>query len=479
MIRAIIITVLTTLISVDCVLGQLTPQNACRIDDNKLIFTFNLEWSEKQKKEFLNLFDIDSVIIESVIKGNNNFNIDGVIWSAKRISPNTFEFSKSLNDGISENEKYDHLLLTPFINELTEHPSSLNANYGINKIEDPECFKYSNGVATFFLPKNTYAKKVYISGTFNGWSTMQTPMQKTDIGWVVNLKLNPGKYHYKYIIDGKWTHDTNNALKEKNEHGSYNSVVFCYNYRFKLNSYPKAKKVILTGSFNGWNKNELQMNRTSTGWDLEIYLREGTHAYKFIVDNTWILDPDNPVKRPDGRGNTNSFVGIGNIHTFKLKGYLNAEKVFVAGNFNAWNGGELLMEKTTDGWILPYHIASGIYEYKFVVDGKWIVDPSNTKTIGSGKFENSVVCVNPNVTLTVNSFKEAEKVILSGSFNGWSKEGYQMEKTDSGWTISIYLKPGKYTYKLIVDGEWKLDPNNNLWEQNQFGSGNSVLWIKP
>lgn len=479
MMRIIIIVVLTTLISANCALGQLTPQNACRIDGDKLIFTFNMKWNEKQKKEFLSLFDIDSAIIGNVINGKSNFNIDGVDWNSIRISPNIFEFSKSLNEGISENEKYDNLVLTPFIKESAEYQSTLNANYGVNRFEDPKYFQYRNSIATFFLPKNTLAKKVYISGTFNGWSTLQTPMHKTDSGWVVNLKLNPGKYHYKYIIDGKWIHDTNNALKEKNEHGSYNSVVFCYNHTFKLNLNQQSKKVILAGSFNGWNKNELQMNRTTTGWDLQIYLREGTHAYKFIVDNTWILDPDNPVKRPDGRGNTNSFVGIGNIHTFKLKGYLNAENVFVSGNFNAWNGGELRMEKTSDGWVLPYHIASGIYEYMFIVDGKWIVDPSNPRTIGSGNFENSVIAVNPNVTLNVNSFKDAKKVILSGSFNGWSKEGYQMEKTVNGWTISIYLKPGKYTYKLIVDGEWKLDPDNKLWEQNQFGSGNSVLWVKP
>jgi len=54
-----------------------------------------------------------------------------------------------------------------------------------------------------------------------------------------------------------------------------------------------------------------------------------------------------------------------------------------------------------------------------------------------------------------------------------------MKKTSNGWEIPLYLKPGKHTYKLIVDGEWILDPDNKLWEQNEFGTGNSVVWINP
>jgi hypothetical protein len=30
---------------------------------------------------------------------------------------------------------------------------------------------------------------------------------------------------------------------------------------------------------------------------------------------------------------------------------------------------------------------------------------------------------------------------------------------------------------VIVDKEWKLDPGNELWEENEYGTGNSVLWI--
>ena len=53
-----------------------------------------------------------------------------------------------------------------------------------------------------------------------------------------------------------------------------------------------------------------------------------------------------------------------------------------------------------------------------------------------------------------------------------------MARDDNGWYISLYLKPGKYTYKFVVDGKWILDPDNKLWEENEYGTGNSVLLIE-
>ncbi|HNV53137.1 MAG TPA: glycogen-binding domain-containing protein, partial [Tenuifilaceae bacterium] len=79
----------------------------------------------------------------------------------------------------------------------------------------------------------------------------------------------------------------------------------------------------------------------------------------------------------------------------------------------------------------------------------------------------------------VKGFSNAKFVSISGSFNGWNRDGFRMKKTSNGWEIPLYLKPGKHTYKLIVDGEWILDPDNKLWEQNEFGTGNSVVWINP
>ncbi|MCA9557988.1 MAG: hypothetical protein KC583_05415, partial [Myxococcales bacterium] len=41
-------------------------------------------------------------------------------------------------------------------------------------------------------------------------------------------------------------------------------------------------------------------------WTVDVTLPPGEHAYKFIVDGQWSLDPDNPDVRDDGMGNSNS-----------------------------------------------------------------------------------------------------------------------------------------------------------------------------
>ena len=84
----------------------------------------------------------------------------------------------------------------------------------------------------------------------------------------------------------------------------------------------------------------------------------------------------------------------------------------------------------------------------------------------------------PNHTFVLENYSDAANVNLAGSFNGWSADSYRMVKKDGKWTISLYLKPGKYTYKFIVDRKWILDPGNEIYEANEYGTNNSVLWIE-
>jgi len=71
----------------------------------------------------------------------------------------------------------------------------------------------------------------------------------------------------------------------------------------------------------------------------------------------------------------------------------------------------------------------------------------------------------------------AKEVRLAGEFNDWDPFGYSLSHTGNEWHVSMRLKPGKYLYKFLVDGQWIRDPGNRQWEQNDFGTGNSVLWI--
>lgn len=66
--------------------------------------------------------------------------------------------------------------------------------------------------------------------------------------------------------------------------------------------------------------------------------------------------------------------------TFRLKGYADAQIVALAGSFNDWNQSQLLFAREGEEWVCRLDLDPGIYTYKFVVDGNWLLDPSNPST---------------------------------------------------------------------------------------------------
>ena len=52
------------------------------------------------------------------------------------------------------------------------------------------------------------AKTVYLAGGFNGWDPKDTPMARSSNGdWRATLPLSPGRYEYKFVVDGRWVCD--------------------------------------------------------------------------------------------------------------------------------------------------------------------------------------------------------------------------------------------------------------------------------
>ena len=71
------------------------------------------------------------------------------------------------------------------------------------------------------------ASRVLIAGDFNNWSPESTPMvNKGGAGkWTMSLPLRPGRYRYRFIVDGRWVTDPNNRYVETNQFGELNNVV--------------------------------------------------------------------------------------------------------------------------------------------------------------------------------------------------------------------------------------------------------------
>ncbi len=455
--------------------GQKEPEKAGRMQDGKFVLTIPLDWDAKQQEKLSELFDLDSLLIKAIFDENLSWINDSTQWTARMNRQMQVELFKEI--GAPSDLRLDQIILSALPQDI-DVSISIPATYGINDFKKPNTFACDSQRACFVLPGHPNAQSVYLSGSFNQWSTMQMPMQKSDSGWVACTTLTAGKYLYKFIVDGRWMRDPNNKNRERDGRSGYNSVVYCYNHTFKLNGYTDARSVVVAGSFNGFNPRELSMHKSNGGWELPLYLREGTHSYKFVVDGQWITDPANPVTREDGRGNINSFVGIGDTIVFTLDTVLNAQRVILAGTFNQWNTAELVMQKKDNHWYLPYVLAPGNYEYKFIADGIWLTDPSNPYTTGSGEFMNSFVAYKPTHIFRLKGYEEAKQVLVSGSFNGWSTQDFRMVRKDGEWVFPYHLSPGRYSYKFIVDGEWIADPANTLWETNEFGEKNSVIWVE-
>jgi 1,4-alpha-glucan branching enzyme len=72
-----------------------------------------------------------------------------------------------------------------------------------------------------------------------------------------------------------------------------------------------------------------------------------------------------------------------------------AREVKVAGNFNGWSPDATPLKNTGAGeWVVRLMLRSGQYEYRFVVDGRWIEDPQASPRMANpyGGF-NSVLLV--------------------------------------------------------------------------------------
>lgn len=79
----------------------------------------------------------------------------------------------------------------------------------------------------FFHDDNAAA--ISLAGDFNDWKPNEIELTKQPNGfWQAQIKiLPPGKYRYKFIIDGaRWTEDASNGLKEADGFGGFNSILY-------------------------------------------------------------------------------------------------------------------------------------------------------------------------------------------------------------------------------------------------------------
>lgn len=80
-------------------------------------------------------------------------------------------------------------------------------------------------------------------------------------------------------------------------------------------------------------------------------------------------------------------------------------------------------------------------------------------------------------TFRLKGYPNANVIILAGTFNDWHQSQFVFGREGDDWVCRVNLEPGKYAYKFIVDGNWILDPANQVTEEDAAGNINSVLVV--
>jgi len=77
-----------------------------------------------------------------------------------------------------------------------------------------------------FALKAATAKEVLLIGDFNQWNPDSHPMKNKGQGeWEKTAMLAPGRYEYKFLMDGNWKEDSENDQVCPNCFGTYNNVL--------------------------------------------------------------------------------------------------------------------------------------------------------------------------------------------------------------------------------------------------------------
>jgi 1,4-alpha-glucan branching enzyme len=70
------------------------------------------------------------------------------------------------------------------------------------------------------------AHNVLLLGDFNGWEEDPHSLKKDKKGnWKISINLTPGRYEYRFLVDGEWQNDPKSDAFVHNTFGSENCLL--------------------------------------------------------------------------------------------------------------------------------------------------------------------------------------------------------------------------------------------------------------
>jgi len=167
-----------------------------------------------------------------------------------------------------------------------------------------------------------------------------------------------------------------------------------------------------------------------------------------------------------------------NAYSIKYVPDGNVKTVFAAGSFNSWNSSALEMKKNEKGeYSAELALEPGEYQYKLVVDGKWIADPGNPDTAPDGfGGKNSVISIGGVRPELLPSAKKPDE--LAFGYTGGKMANCLA--TSNNTLISPELKNDIVIVKNQArQGNFKIiacDINGSFSNEIMFSSSNNFNW---
>ncbi len=284
---------------------------------------------------------------------------DGVFEATIEIEPGRYEYKIVVDNVWMEDPVATEQTANPFgeFNSVITIPEGVLAieSSGEGAIAGPSTGAAAGGktpVRFTFTPPTTNPSLVTVAGEWNGWSMGTDYLADGDGDGTFDgtVKLEPGRYEYKFVVDGVWFEDPLAMEQVDDPHGGLNSVVIvtagdgsseppptpakpqtpmAIEYRitaasnepteegnelrivtFRFVPESAASEVFLAGTFNEWNPtgNLMEGPGEDGAWTLNLTLVPGEHRYKFVADGNWIHDPNAEDLVDDGFGGSNSVI---------------------------------------------------------------------------------------------------------------------------------------------------------------------------
>ncbi len=306
---------------------------------------------------------------------------------------------------------------------------------------------------------------VNVAGEFNNWSTSADALTKqADGSWAITKKLAPGRYMYKFVVDGSnWKEDPNAKETADDGFGGKNAVMVVGGAAGAVAAAPAAAKptgaaaapvasgdgatfkfsgagntVNLAGDFNNWSTSADALTKQADGsWSITKKLAPGRYMYKFVVDGSnWKEDPNAKETVDDGFGGKNAVMVVGGAASAAAAAPAAAKPAAAAA-------------------------------------------PAAAKPLASGVKPKAPQATAAGVVFTYAGAAKST-VALCGDFNNWAPNADALtQSADGTWTLTKKLPAGAHSYKFLVDGSnWKPDDGNPNSSDDGFGGKNSVITVK-